>query len=511
MAYTVDIGAPRASNWGLAQRLGLAIVAVTLADWLFFNSHAIGVSLPLFALTCIALVIATNPMRADTRLRLVSGVMLLLALAALGENISWLSVLVASATMLYFARVLVVGRLNDWPSQLPRAIGLPFQGPFRLVADLARARGRTHRERAQAFRLSSFSVWIVPVLLSLLFLALFASANPVLDEWLSALDPRVLLAIISPTRMVFWLGLAGLIWPFMRMKVSREPKNAPAASEPVVVAGGFALLGAPSVLRSLILFNLLFALQTGLDAAYLWGGLALPHGMTYASYAHRGAYPLIATALLAAAFVLVAMRAGGASATRHWIKWLVLVFVAQNVMLVASSIYRTTLYMDAYGLTELRLAALIWMGLVGIGLLLIVVQILGRKGAAWLLNANAVALAATLYLCCFANFPYIVARYNVTHWLERDGMGPALDVRYLLSLGPQVLPALDALESASGAAAIGSRSAGALRQLRHGAQLQLEGENWRSLTFRGWRLKRYLETHPGPSAAEPGFPPPGLN
>ena len=55
------------------------------------------------------------------------------------------------------------------------------------------------------------------------------------------------------------------------------------------------------MLRSLILFNLLFAVQTVLDIVYLWGNVALPADISYASYAHRGAYPLILTALIAAA------------------------------------------------------------------------------------------------------------------------------------------------------------------------------------------------------------------
>ena len=35
--------------------------------------------------------------------------------------------------------------------------------------------------------------------------------------------------------------------------------------------------------------------------------------MTYAAYAHRGAYPLIVTALIAAGFVLAALRPGSAT------------------------------------------------------------------------------------------------------------------------------------------------------------------------------------------------------
>ena len=44
-------------------------------------------------------------------------------------------------------------------------------------------------------------------------------------------------------------------------------------------------------------FNALFAVQSVSDLAYLWGGMRLPEGLSYADYAHRGAYPLIVTAL----------------------------------------------------------------------------------------------------------------------------------------------------------------------------------------------------------------------
>ena len=56
-----------------------------------------------------------------------------------------------------------------------------------------------------------------------------------------------------------------------------------------------------TITGSFLALNALFALQTAMDMTYLWGGVALPDRMTYASYAHRGAYPLIVTALLAGA------------------------------------------------------------------------------------------------------------------------------------------------------------------------------------------------------------------
>ena len=116
-----------------------------------------------------------------------------------------------------------------------------------------------------------------------------------------------------------------------------------------------------------------------------------PISVTLAAYAHRGAYPLIATALLAGVFVLVTLRPGSDTAAVPLIRRLVVLWVGQNVFLVASSILRTLDYVDAYSLTRLRVAALLWMALVAVGLSLILWRMLSGKSATWLINANALA------------------------------------------------------------------------------------------------------------------------
>ena len=94
-----------------------------------------------------------------------------------------------------------------------------------------------------------------------------------------------------------------------------------------------------------------------------------------------------------------------------------------------SSIFRLDLYVAAYSLTYLRLAAFIWMGLVATGLVLMLIQIKLRKPNSWLISANAVSLALVLYGCCFINAPRLIAAYNVEHSREIGGSGPRLDLR----------------------------------------------------------------------------------
>jgi hypothetical protein len=143
--------------------------------------------------------------------------------------------------------------------------------------------------------------------------------------------------------------------------------------------------------------------------------------MSHAEYAHRGVYPLVATALLAAGFVLIAMRPGGPAEHSRLIRPLVLAWIWQNILLVVSSILRLDLYVAAFSLTYLRLAAFIWMGLVAAGLMLILIQIILRKPNSWLVTANAATLALVLYGCCFINAPWLVATYNVEHCREVGG------------------------------------------------------------------------------------------
>ena len=151
----------------------------------------------------------------------------------------------------------------------------------------------------------------------------------------------------------------------------------------------------------------------------------------------------VAAALLAAGFVLAAMKPGGPAEQSAIIRPLVYLWVAQNVLLVASSILRLDLYVEIYLLTWWRVAAFIWMLLVAFGLLLIVARIALNRSNGWLIRANLITLTATLYVCSLVNFAALIADYNVSHSREAAGKGVGIDLNYLFHLGPQALPAID--------------------------------------------------------------------
>ncbi|SDT51479.1 DUF4153 domain-containing protein [Bradyrhizobium canariense] len=489
MSIAATTNLERAPFNPLITRLATAIGCAALADWLFFGWE-IGVSLALFLGVLGVTAVACNGTRAARPVRMVMTAVFVAGLAALIENVDMLSVTIGMLATAMFVIVMTAGENSSWYRDLFEAATVPFRGPFQFVGDVIRA--LRHMKRRTSGWLGSLVAWIVPLSIFAIFLGLFSSANPLIEYQLKRIDLRPLLEFLESWRLVFWVFIVCTVWPLLRRRVKSKPvrqlppEGSAAAVEPSDLDY---LLGEKAMSRSLILFNALFALQSGLDLAYLWGGANLPDGMSHAEYAHRGAYPLIATALLAAAFVLVAMRPGGPAENSKLIRPLVLVWVAQNILLVVSSIFRLDLYVAAFSLTYLRLAALIWMVLVATGLVLILIQIMRKKSNSWLLSANAISLALVLYACCFLNAPWLIASYNVEHSRELGGTGPSLDIKYLESLGSaQTLPPVEAhLSQFPGTLPLSL----AYRASPDRNYLKLPG-NWRAWNFRRWRLERYF-------------------
>jgi hypothetical protein len=483
-------------------KLVLAAALVGLADWLFFR-HPVGISAAVFLVFVAVGVLAANPARA-TRRELMAGARLLLAaLLPLVEEAGPLSLLFAASSIALFGLIVAARPSGPWHEKLAEAWRLLLAGPFRLPGDLVHARRAALRRGAPPFAVSGLGAWLVPLGFTAVFVGLFAAANPLIEGWLSGISLARTSAIVDGWRLLFWAAALLAVWPFVHLRAIRRVKMPALALESEVVPPEVSrvIFGAEAILRSLILFNLIFAVQTVMDMAYLWGGVALPAGMTYAAYAHRGAYPLIVTALLAAAFVLAAMRPGGAAQQSRPLRIFVFLWIGQNVLLVLSSILRLDLYVAIYSLTYWRIAAFIWMALVACGLVLIVARIVLGRSNNWLISANAVALALTLYACSFVDFPLLIGGFNVAHRQEAAAKGAALDLGYLGSLGAQAIPAMDViLHEGPSPATVGLARTRESLALAHRTRMR----DWRAWGFRDWRLKRYLKAQAALKAAAAG-------
>jgi hypothetical protein len=459
----------------------LAVLALTaLADVLFYR-HPLGWTLGLYALvTALLLALHARPWArrsTDTLL-----VLILPPAIALVLRTGWLAVAmlaVLTAALAVAARGGAPAFATRWPAAAARIV---TPGAGRLFADWARvSKWRRRRKPAARAPRRLWRNWGLPLAFTLVFLFLFTAANPVLAYWLRdvrAWIENLLANWFAPLRWLFWFAVAITAWALLRHRQRRPPPAPPplpplaAPLEPVV-----------PLVRTLSLFNALFALQNALDIRYLWLGATLPDGMTYAEYAHRGAYPLVVTALLAGAFILWAFRPGREDGATGSVRALLHAWIGQNVFLTAGSAWRLWLYVGVFGLSRLRVAAAAWMALVAIGLILTGVRLALRRSNNWLIYANLLPLYLVLSGWTLINVDGRIAAFNVAHCREMGGPGVPLDMRYLRRLGPAALPALDRVAAAVADRGLRQQATIAMRDIEHNVARQMA--DWR-----GWTLLR---------------------
>ena len=268
------------------------------------------------------------------------------------------------------------------------------------------------------------------------------------------------------------------IWPLLMTDGMRRRILTPLSIErPLESSVRPAIINPASVANSLVIFNLLFAVQTALDATYLWGGAALPEGMTYAQYAHRGAYPLVATALLAGLFSLISRPF---AEERSWLRTLLTVWLGQKS--VAGSIVALSAGSLCDGLWA-NLLAHSGLHLDGTCRDRPPLDRLANLSCArtnlWLLRANTVVLAITLYSCTFVNFASVTATYNLTLAEEKHRLAD-LDRKYICALGPTAEAAVLNFEKRVGV--------NVCPTIRLDSELRPLG--WREWGFREWRVQK---------------------
>lgn len=475
----------------LFQKLGtktlLCLVMAFTADWLFYD-HPVGWTIGIYSGLVLAIIVLTQ-----------RGILRSLP-----------------AKIVFTASALLTLQMMNAPS--PLAVTLYILGILSLLVSSKRAfitDARFWLKDVFAIFIRTFAQWgfdtfllnkvsakrgsrlanilrfaIVPVLLSAIFINLFLQANPILERVWNKIDFTVLW---SPGHWLFWTFVATITWGLMRPHIPHRKKEEKAADKKKVSLDVW--LNRNSVVLSLIAFNLLFAVQNVMDAVFLWSSdAALPVGMTYSQYARAGAYPLVFTVVIAAIYVLVTFGEGKEHYQSSAARIGVYLWIVQNMFMLASAANRLIQYIDWYSLTQLRLAALIWMAVVAVGIILIVARVYFNKSNTWLVNTNMLFVVCVLYVCCFINFDRFIADYNTQKALVRaaDVGYTEYDLRYMISLGPQAIPALKRIEASLKHPHAPNTHATDYLESRLRERLK---NNWRAWTWEDARLLQEIDAY----------------
>jgi hypothetical protein len=394
-------GAPVSQPRRLPPIFVLALL-VALADVLFWQTRP-GMSLVLFAWALFAAAALAVPRTRPLR----PAILLVLSSLPALEYVQTLSLAVLALGLAGSVAWLHMPRRSS-PRAVATVSGRILRSiPTSAVRDLAHGIRRIRVPARDTSLVGVARAWALPVGGAMILTSLLAAANPVLDEWLSSAFSFRPDWIPALRRLLFWSGLAIVIWPFLL--VPRTDVTETAATQ---VRTGWAWLGLnpASALRALITFNILVGVQTFLDALVLLGGGGLPEGVTYSEYARQGSYPLLAITLLGGAF---ALGTRPFLAEHRLLRPLLYLWLFQNVLISAGALQRLVLYVDAYGLTYLRLHTMIWIPLVATGLALTAWQVHRALPNAWLVTRAGLLSTAVVYAACFVNFAEVIARHNL--------------------------------------------------------------------------------------------------
>jgi hypothetical protein len=466
-------------NHSFLLKAALAVGLVAGADALFYgHREAIGWNFGLFALALAGAAVAVHPALRRSRKALSLWLLAFLFGLIQIETVSLLAwVLYWLALMLAVMACRAGGRHDAWP-WIQRLVPAGFYALVKPLLDVRRLWRASPGVRLVKFG-ALWQLLLLPLVGGALFLLLFTAANPVIQSTLGDLS----LPNVDILRLSVWGFALLLAWCVLRPPFRRRPRltRLPSTWKPPVASNA-------AILLSLVVFNVLFALENGLDLAFLWSGAPLPGKVTLADYAHQGAFSLIVAALLVAGFVLVALDPRSPTSRAKGVREFVVVWIAQTVFLVASCILRTWDYVQSYSLTGFRICALAWMGLVATGLILVCWRLLRGRSSAWLINANLAAAGVVLVVLAVVDVNAISAEWNVGHAREVGGAGVELDVCFLENQGESAIVPMAELLDRPLPEALRTRVARSLWRTLENERA--DTADWRSWT---WRRTRRLE------------------
>ena len=210
-----DARAPDAYPRGPLQlAIGLGLVA--LADWLFYG-HAVGISAALSLAALAAAAVLANPLHASKRDTMIACGVLVASVVPLVLDINILSVLFGALGTASFALTMTRAG-SDWTARCRDSAVLLLDGTWQAFADVCGAIHAWASGDTTSYRLGRLTLWVMPLALGLVFALLFVSANPVIEEWITAFDFRREASHISLPRLGFWLLALSLVWPFVFMR-----------------------------------------------------------------------------------------------------------------------------------------------------------------------------------------------------------------------------------------------------------------------------------------------------
>lgn len=248
-----------------------------------------------------------------------------------------------------------------------------------------------------------------------------------------------------------------------------------------------AFLDSITVTTILILIDALYVFFIAIQFSYLFGSLTdgLPHNFTYAQYARKGFFELVAVTLINLGILIGNINYVKASGSKidKVVKVLNTTLVISTFIMLLSAHIRMSLYEEAFGFTYLRVLTHAFMGYLFVLFVVSLAKI--WRQTIPLLKSYIVISIVAYSLVNYINVDRLIVKNNI----ERYNKGNSIDTSYLTTLSYDAVPLLVDFMNSTPDQKLAS-------QLKNGLQYKkgvLERETpWQSFNISKYRAKKVL-------------------
>lgn len=270
---------------------------------------------------------------------------------------------------------------------------------------------------------------LIPIVLFIVLLGLYAASNTYFSESITKVAQSItdLLDDVSFGRIGF--GLIGLCFAlfFIVTKITQrlldkqklatpELKRVRNKHSPIRGLSRLLLRKQQVAVVFFVLINLMAAWLNILDIQHIWIDFSWDGGYLR-DMVREGTYMLIAAILISMGIALYYLNGNLVFMKNHRLfQTLITIWLAQNMLMIVSVVFRNTYYIQYFGLAYKRIFVYFFLAACIVGLVSIIYKSVKYKSATYLFALNSISV----YLLCIGaacfNWDAIIARYNFNHY-----------------------------------------------------------------------------------------------
>src|SRR3989344_3436559 len=302
---------------------------------------------------------------------------------------------------------------------------------FQTLSNLFSQRG-VNKDKKVLSQVVKGVLMAIPVLF--IFLLLFSSADLIFQKYLSDL---IIIEIEPKTIFRSFLVLIATLVYIGAYSYSFQEKENQIATKQNSTGPSLGHIESSILLGSV---NVLFFIFILVQLTYLFAGESniSAQGFTYAEYARRGFFELIAVAIISLLLLLSTEKYVVKKEADHALGFKVLstALVVQVILIMASAFTSLSLYEEAYGFTILRLYSHAFIILLAVIFCLLVYKIYRDKRENTFAFRIFISVVLFLAMMNFFNPDAFIARRNIERFSDTGN----LDIFYLSHLSDDALP-----------------------------------------------------------------------